>query len=144
MNEDAGFFRAVELGAANLGVQVRVGKDGRMGLHVLAGAKPDPDKLATFREFLARNRARILRANGMDPNDNDAVRADAQRLLDWLMTHQEAPECWIGIATGEQFNFHERRAHLVRTYEPAGAWILRAYKFRKAVLEQVRWELAAS
>lgn len=142
MNEETAFWKQVTIGAANLNLDILVEKDGKLSLRHKKSwgdpERPTDAKVETFRNFLSRNRAMILKANGVEAKA-DPVAEDARRLREWLEARKAAPDCLLRDADGRQWSFAETRDRLLRTYKETADWVLATYRFQKVVSNHIGW-----
>lgn len=142
MSEALAFWKQVRIAATNLALDILVEKDGRMSLrHKKTWGdpeRPSDAKVATFREFLSRNRSMILEANGIKVQE-DPTAEDARRLREWLRSCRDAPDCVLKDKDGKEWRFAETRDHLLSSYQEMAWWVLQAYRFKKVVGNHTGW-----
>lgn len=142
MEPEQAFWMQAKLAAANLALDIIVEKDGRMSLrHKKAWGdpeRPSDGQVATFRAFLARNRAMILKVHCID--NQDPVATDARRLKDWLLAQNSAENCLIRSSSGREYLYGAERDRLLKNYREDGAWVLEAFRFQSAVQNPKSWK----
>ena len=142
--EDASFMGNAMLMAEAHGMTLVVNPDSTIDLrHKFRAGHPSRRPQAdidTFMEFIDRNKHRLRSAAGVQPKMEPVVE-DAQRLLGWIKSMLNFPDCRIGKA-GEAVQLHQRSRRLIEDYEPTEAWVLAAFRFYKLVVQHDSWRTA--
>lgn len=132
-----------------VGMKIIVEPDGSTKLHhlYLRGdeRRKSENEINVFRDFLIRNKAKLLVATGHQAavvGDDPATAADALALLEWINGARGQANAIYETTTGKRFTLHASCNALVRWYEASPAWVLQAFRFKRDVLGAASVRLA--